>query len=180
MVFLCGPVNVVKLGRKGLVPFGTRSFSAVTEKLVRTLQAEAGKEEADYKQAKEIEGFAKSSGYTFVEEVGNMNMSLERDWGNNIVKFEWQAISPYVPEVHGVEVSKQDDKEVAPEEEKRPVEFSVTVRNKVVGSGMKFSCTTESAEDHRFVIDNVRSYPNLAEGESSSGYDGPDFEDLDV
>lgn len=34
-------------------------------------------------------------------------------------------------------------------------------------------------EDHRYVIGNVKAYSSAAEKDSASGYNGPEFEDVD-
>merc|ERR1712194_223940 len=47
------------------------------------------------------------------------------------------------------------------------------------GAGLSFFCSTTSGEDHRFVIGNTRSFLNAEEKDSISGYNGPEFEDLD-
>merc|ERR1712066_952232 len=47
------------------------------------------------------------------------------------------------------------------------------------GAGVSFFCSTTAGEDHRYVIGNLKSFANVEEKDSISGYNGPEFEDLD-
>merc|ERR1712087_1038129 len=58
-------------------------------------------------------------------------------------------------------------------------DFSVTVESKSKGAGVAFYCSTQTGEDHRYVIGNVKSYASADEKDNLSSYNGPDFEDLD-
>merc|ERR1711924_5505 len=64
-------------------------------------------------------------------------------------------------------------------EEHEATELSVTVENKKTGSGLMFYCSTQTGEEHRYVIGNVKSYASAEERDSMGSYNGPDFEDLD-
>merc|ERR1719195_1453800 len=63
--------------------------------------------------------------------------------------------------------------------EEEATDFSVTVENKSSGAGLAFYCSTQAGEDHRYVIGNVKSFASTEERDSMSGYNGPDFEDVD-
>merc|ERR1711972_596119 len=58
-------------------------------------------------------------------------------------------------------------------------EFSVTVESKSNGSGVTFYCSTQTGEDHRYVIGNLKCFANAEEKDGVSSYSGPEFEDLD-
>merc|ERR1711972_861680 len=81
--------------------------------------------------------------------------------------------SPFDPDMD----MEAGDGEVEPERES--TEMSVTVESKVGDAGLVFYCSTQTGEDHRYIIGNVRSFSSAKEKESVSGYNGPDFEDLD-
>merc|ERR1712070_398259 len=58
-------------------------------------------------------------------------------------------------------------------------DFCLTVENPTSSSGISFYCSTQSGEEHRYIIGNVKSFANAEERDSVSGYNGPDFEDID-
>merc|ERR1711933_78287 len=64
-------------------------------------------------------------------------------------------------------------------EEHEATELSVTVENKSTGAGLMFYCSTQTGEEHRYVIGNVKSYASAEERDNMGSYNGPDFEDLD-
>merc|ERR1712073_65191 len=45
--------------------------------------------------------------------------------------------------------------------------------------GLTFYCSTQTGEDHRYVIGMVKSFASAEEKDSPSSYNGPEFEDLD-
>merc|ERR1712190_142737 len=98
-------------------------------------------------------------------------MSLERDVGDNVVRIEWQLSSPFDPEAFGEEGEDHEAHEAT--------DMSVTCENKTTGAGMTFYCSTQTGEDHRYVIGNVKTFASTEERDSGSSYHGPDFEDLD-
>merc|ERR1712039_1058316 len=83
---------------------------------------------------------------------------------------EWQLTSPFDPngDIEGEESLDQEATEV-----------SVTVESKSNGSGIAFYCSTQTGEDHRYVIGNVKSFANSEEKDGITSYNGPEFEDLD-
>merc|ERR1739848_49510 len=95
-------------------------------------------------------------------------MLLEREFEDKVVTIEWQLASPFDPNM--------EDEEGEPEES---TNMWVSVENKKGGSGLTFNCSTHTGEDHRYVIGNVKTFASAEEKESVSGYNGPDFEDLD-
>ena len=56
--------------------------------------------------------------------------------------------------------------------------FYFEIENKE-GAGLTFYCSTQSGEEHRFVIGNVKSFASHVERDAPSAYNGPEFEDLD-
>jgi len=125
-------------------------------------------EEEQYEQSKELKAFLKNSPFTFTENGGDVNMVLEREMDDKVVKIEWQLASPFDPNM--------EDEEGEPEES---TNMWVTVESKSNGSGLTLNCSTQTGEDHRYVIGNVKSFANADEKEGVSSYNGPDFEDLD-
>merc|ERR1712151_1238328 len=95
---------------------------------------------------------------------------LEHEAGDKVVRIEWQLSSPFDPtgEADGEEGFDQE-----------ATDFSVTVESKSKGSGLAFFCSTQTGEDHRYVIGNVKTFASAEEKDSMSGYNGPEFEDLD-
>jgi len=151
----------------------TRSFSgAAASKVVKSLTAELKHEEEQYEQTKEIQSFLKTSGFKLIETEGDVNMALEKDLGGKVVRIEWQLTSPFDPEgdVEGGEEGEM---------EKEATELSVSVDDKTTGAGILFYCATQTGEDHRYVIGNVKSYASAEEKDSVSSYNGPEFEDVD-
>merc|ERR1719436_79885 len=63
--------------------------------------------------------------------------------------------------------------------EHEATDFSVTIENKSKGSGVSFYCSTQTGEDHRYVIGNLKCFANAEEKDSITSYNGPEFEDLD-
>lgn len=127
-------------------------------------------EEEQYEQAKEIQAFLKSTPFKLVEEPGDVNMSLEREIGDKTVSIMWQLTAPFNPEAD-VEGGEEVEQEV-------PTELEVTIEDKS-GAGLRFYCGTQTGEEHRYVIGNVKSFTSAEEKESDSSYHGPEFEDLD-
>merc|ERR1719183_1071705 len=96
-------------------------------------------------------------------------MMLERSVGDKVVRIEFQLTSPYAPE----EMEGEDDGS------QEATDFVITVEDKGGASGLSFYCSTQTGEDHRYVIGHVKSYASAEEKESVSSYNGPDFEDID-
>eukprot|EP00434_Breviolum_minutum_P013874 symbB.v1.2.012235.t1/scaffold837.1/size158912/5 len=155
-----------------LCPVQQRCFSlSSAAKVAKDLQAEIGHEEEQYQPAKELKKFMESTNFKFVEKEGDVNMSLERELGDKLVKVEWQLTSPFDPTA-----DMEGDQEGGQEYE--ATDFSVTIESKS-GAGMSFYCSTQTGEDHRYVIGNVKSFAATEEKESVSSYNGPEFEDVD-
>eukprot|EP00448_Togula_jolla_P023208 CAMPEP_0170589792 /NCGR_PEP_ID=MMETSP0224-20130122/11529_1 /TAXON_ID=285029 /ORGANISM="Togula jolla, Strain CCCM 725" /LENGTH=242 /DNA_ID=CAMNT_0010913553 /DNA_START=51 /DNA_END=779 /DNA_ORIENTATION=+ len=152
-------------------PLARRAFaSAAAGKVSKALQGEIKHEEEQYEQAKEIKSFLKNSDFKLVEADGDVNMALERELGNKVVRIEWQLASPFDPEA---------DPEGDGEPEREATDLSISVENKDSGAGMVFYCSTQPGEDHRYVIGNVKCFATAEEKDSVSSYHGPEFEDLD-
>jgi complement component 1 Q subcomponent-binding protein len=147
---------------------GPRHFAS---KVVEALQGEIKHEEGNYEPSKEIKAFLKDSPFKLVDADGDVNMTLERELGDKTVKIEWQLTSPFDPDMGG---EQGDDGEP----EREATELAVTVEKKD-GSGVMFYCSTQTGEDHRYVIGNVRTFNSAEEKDGMSSYNGPEFEDLD-
>lgn len=150
-----------------------RAFaSAAGSKVVKTLTGEIKHEEEQYEQAKEISKFLKVSDFKLVESDGDVNMMLEKEFGDKVVRIEWQLTSPFDP---------NSDAEGGEEGgfEQEATDFCITIEGKSKSSGISFYCSTQTGEDHRYVIGNVKSFSSPEEKDSVSGYNGPEFEDID-
>jgi len=145
------------------------AFSTAASKVAKTLVSEVKHEEEQYEQSKEVKAFLKNTPFTFTEADGDVNMKLEREIGDKVVCIEWQLTSPFDP-------TAEDGEEEGEMEESTAL--WVTVENKSSGNGLTFNCSTQTGEDHRYVIGNVKAYCTAEEKENVSGYNGPDFEDL--
>ncbi|CAE7620617.1 exgA [Symbiodinium sp. CCMP2456] len=159
-------------GRRGskdsqLLRCALRLFTA------KDLQAEISHEQEQYQQAKEIQKFLKSTDFKLVETEGDVNMQLERTVGDKQVTIEWQLTSPFDPTAD-VEGGDQDAGA-----EYEATDFCITLESKSSGAGVSFYCSTQTGEDHRYVIGNVKSFASKEEKESMSAYNGPEFEDID-
>merc|ERR1719503_406017 len=64
-------------------------------------------------------------------------------------------------------------------EEGEATELSITVEDRATNAGVIFYCSTQTGEDHRYVIGNVKSFASAEEKDSLTSYTGPEFEDLD-
>merc|ERR1719392_154450 len=97
---------------------------------------------------------------------------LEREVGDKVVRIEWQLTSPFDPSV---------DAEGGEEgyEEQESTDFCITIESKSSSAGLSFYCSTQTGEDHRYVIGNVKSFSSAEEKDNVSGYNGPEFEDID-
>jgi len=146
--------------------------SAASAKIAKVLQSEIKHEEEQYEQPKDVKKFLESTSFKFVETEGDVNMVLERDVGDKVVRIEWQLTSPFDPAMGG-----EDGEDGEPEQE--ATDLCVTVESKSTGAGIAFYCSTQTGEDHRYVIGNLKSYASSEEKENPSSYNGPDFEDLD-
>mmetsp|Transcript_18532 Transcript_18532/g.55349 ORF Transcript_18532/g.55349 Transcript_18532/m.55349 type:complete len:228 (-) Transcript_18532:131-814(-) len=148
-------------------PPAARCFGGAASKVVNTLQAELKHEQEQY--TKPDVPKAVLDKFKLVEKDGDVNMMLEREMGGKMIRIEWQIKSPFDP----------DEDMEGGEAESAPTDFSVTVEDKSGGAGICFYCSTQTGEDHRYVLGNVKSFANAEEKDSISGYNGPDFEDID-
>lgn len=130
------------------------------------MESELKHEEGQYEKPKELQNFLKNSPFKFVETEGDVNMALERELGEKTVRVEFQLSSPMFSE--GEEEGEAEES----------TELSISVEGKD-GAGMTFFCSTQTGEDHRYVIGNVKTYASAEEKDSITSYNGPDFEDLD-
>eukprot|EP00933_Yihiella_yeosuensis_P028182 TRINITY_DN21998_c0_g1_i1.p1 TRINITY_DN21998_c0_g1~~TRINITY_DN21998_c0_g1_i1.p1 ORF type:complete len:236 (-),score=60.27 TRINITY_DN21998_c0_g1_i1:386-1093(-) len=150
-----------------------RAFStAGAGKVVKTLQAEIQHEEEQYEQAKEIKNFLAKSDFKLTDSEGDVNMVLERDVDDKVVRIEWQLTSPFDPtaDMEGGEEGGY---------EHEATDFCITIESKSGGSGISFYCSTQTGEDHRYVIGNIKTFANAEEKESMTSFNGPEFEDID-
>ncbi|CAE8723351.1 unnamed protein product [Polarella glacialis] len=162
------PAFAVRRGFAPFAPLASRSFaSEVIAKVSKVLESELKHEEDQYEQSKEIKAFLSKSPFKLVDTDGNVNMALEREMGDKTVRIEFQLSSPFSPE----EVEGEDMEHEA-------TEVSISVEDKS-GAGITFYCSTQTGEDHRYVIGNLRSYASAEEKDSVTAYNGPEFEDLD-
>mmetsp|Transcript_67088 Transcript_67088/g.132091 ORF Transcript_67088/g.132091 Transcript_67088/m.132091 type:complete len:234 (-) Transcript_67088:99-800(-) len=144
--------------------------SAAASKVAKVLSGELKHEEGQYEQAKEVAAFIKKSGFKFADTAGDVNVALEREVGDKVVRIEWQLTSPFNPELA---------EEGGEEFEQEATDFCISIEKKSNGAGLMFYGSTQTGEDHRYIIGNVKAYADAAEKESVSGYNGPEFEDLD-
>jgi complement component 1 Q subcomponent-binding protein len=144
------------------------STSAAASKVAKVLEGEAKHEEEQYEQSKELKAFLKNTQFEFKESDGDVNMILEREMGDKVVRIEWQLASPFDPNM--------EDEEGEMEES---TNMWITVESKTDGTGLTFNCSTQTGEDHRYVIGNLKAFASAEEKENVSSYNGPDFEDLD-
>ncbi|CAJ1328532.1 unnamed protein product [Effrenium voratum] len=159
--------------RPALYQAQQRCFSlSSAAKVAKDLQAEIGHEEEQYQQAKEIKKFLSGTSFKFVETEGDVNMNLEKEVGDMLVKIEWQLTSPFDPtaDVEGEQEGGQ---------EYEATDFCITMESKSSGAGVSFYCSTQTGEDHRYVIGNVKSFASTEEKNGDSSYNGPEFEDID-
>merc|ERR1711862_570589 len=89
-----------------------------------------------------------------------------------IIRIEWQLTSPFNPDADMAGEGEEDAQMEA-------TDFCVTLEGKNNGAGLTFYCSTTVGEEHRFVIGNVKSFENADEKDLVSGYNGPEFEDVD-
>merc|ERR1719389_1099846 len=73
-------------------------FSAQSAKVARVLKDEHKHEKEEYEQAKEIKKFLKETEFTFKDTEGDVNLMLEREMGDKLVRIEWQLSSPFDPD----------------------------------------------------------------------------------
>jgi len=153
----------------------TRSFaaSAVATRLGSTLDAEIKHEQEGYKAPPIISKFLGNNVWKYEKTGGDVNMTLTKKVGDKQVVCQWQLISPY---------DSAMDEEVRDGEGEAdmdaPTDFSISVENEQ-GAGLTFYCQTQKGDNLRFLIGNVKAYGSSAERDSTTAYNGPDFEDLD-
>jgi len=146
-----------------------RAFSsAAGNNVAKVLRAELKHEGEQYQQAKEIQTFLNKGSWKLVEAEGDVNIMLQKEVEERVVQIEWQLTSPFDP-------TAEDD--VEPQQE--ATDFTVIIQNKAGNAGISFFCSTQSGEDHRYVIGNVKSFSTLEEKDSPSAYNGPEFEDVE-
>ena len=154
-----------------------RAFSgAAASKLHSIIKSEFQMEKEQYEQIETIKSFLKeNSNWKLTESEGDVNMKLEKETGDRKVVIEWQLVSPFGADVDMMEEGNQESEEMPMDS----TDFTVTIQDKTGERGITFFCQTASGEGHRYMIGNVRSFMSASERDSSSAYNGPDFEDLD-
>mmetsp|Transcript_10206 Transcript_10206/g.16585 ORF Transcript_10206/g.16585 Transcript_10206/m.16585 type:complete len:241 (-) Transcript_10206:30-752(-) len=167
---VCGRRVLLHLPSIAPAPQARGFASAAASKVAKTLQSEIKHESEQYEQPKEIKSFLKETDFKFIEKDGDVNMALERSVAEKVVRIEWQLSSPYSPE------ADEEGEDMGAEE---GTDFVLTVESKDGSKGISFYCSTQSGEDHRYIIGHVKSHFSAEEKESVSAYNGPDFEDVD-
>merc|ERR1719198_828919 len=146
-------------------------LAPASTKVAAVIREEIKHEKQEYQQPKDIRKFLQETKAVFKDTEGDVNLCLERELGDKLVRIEWQLSSPFDPEAMGAEdEGEQDD---------ASTDFMVTVESQSSGQGMTFYCSTQAGQDHRYVIGNVKCYADTAERDNVSAYSGPEFEDLD-
>jgi len=153
----------------GLKPRGFASAAAT--KISKVLSGEIKHEQDQHEEPKEIKKFLSATDFKFVEVPGDVNMVLEREKGDRTIRIEWQLTNPFDP------VADEAGEDGEPEQE--ATDLCITCESKSTGAGVAFYCSTQTGEDHRYVIGNVKAFANGEEKDSVSSYNGPEFEDLD-
>lgn len=149
--------------------------AASAPRLASTLQSELQYEKSNYEPAANIGSFLEKSGWKFIEKDGDINMSLKKQIRDLSTTVEFQLVSPtYTGDGEG-----EEEDEPTPMEPQETTDFSVTVE-KPNSNGAIFYCTTVgNDEKYRFIVGNVRYFADAEEKNSTSAYNGPEFEDLD-
>ena len=152
---------------------------AAVSKLHNVIKSEHQMEKEQYEQIEKIQSFLKEHPqWKLTETDGDVNMKLAKSVADKEVVIEWQLVSPF-----GGDFGDYNNEEGAQEtEEEIPTEstdFTVTIKDKTGERGLIFYCQSAAGEGHRYMIGNVRSFANAAERDSTTSYNGPDFEDLD-
>jgi complement component 1 Q subcomponent-binding protein len=164
----------------GVRAFASRPAPALstTQKLVKVLNSELAQEQDQYEQPSYVQQFLKENPeWSLQDEAGDVNMKLSRETGGKLVTVEWQLVSPFNPS-YPEEGAEGQETEAEPPMES--TDFTITVADKATSErGLIFYCSTAAGEgEHEYVIGNVRSFDSAAERDSVTGYNGPDFEDL--
>ncbi|KAF4721817.1 hypothetical protein FOZ63_019922 [Perkinsus olseni] len=163
----------------GLMRMSSVAFSSpACAKLNKSLGSELQHEKESYEQPAICKQFLADQTWKFQEVEGDVNMSITRQLpGEKTAVVEWQLTSPF----NDAGFDGMEGEDAQGEENMEPAEatdFTVTVENKA-GQGLIFYCSTAAGEGHRYVIGNCRAFTSVAEKESASSYNGPEFEDLD-
>jgi len=145
--------------------------TASSTKIAKVLAGEIKHEQGQHEEPKEIKKFKASTDFKFVETGGDVNMALEKEVGDRRIRIEWQLTNPFDP------VADEAGEDGEPEQE--ATDLCITAESKSSGAGLSFYCSTQTGEDHRYVIGNVKAFANAEEKDSVSSYNGPEFEDLD-
>jgi len=154
--------------------FASTAALAAGSKVANVLRSEIKHEEEQYEQSKDIGNFLKTTPFKLVEAEGDVNMALQREIDDKVVRIEWQLTSPFDPNMEG----EGEDVDGGGREQEA-TELCVTVESKTTGAGIAFYCSTQTGEDHRYVIGNLKGYTSADEKDNFSSFNGPDFEDLD-
>eukprot|EP01067_Filipodium_phascolosomae_P009758 Filipodium_phascolosomae@DN947_c0_g1_i1.p1 len=156
------------------------SFSnEAASKLKKVLKSEIDLESSQYRPPPAIDTFLKSKDWKLEEKDGEVNMVLSRKVGDKVVIIDFQLTSPYTPPL-GPEEGEEGAEEQ--EDDEGPgTDFTLSIEKSDRSSGVTFYCSTQntSQSSSRFVIGNIRSWKGAAAKESPTGYNGPEFEDLD-
>lgn len=155
--------------------------SPAAAKLRKGLSTELQFEKDNYEKHEDLAKLPKD--WKFVETLGDVNMSIVKDISDRKVSIEWQLVSPFEADM------EEEGEEKVEEENMDSTDFTITVESKASPTstvsttrgdeGMIFYCSTQKGEGHRFIIGNVKSFTSIAERDSVSSYNGPEFDDLE-
>jgi len=161
-----------------------RAFSAASSaaaKVEKGLASELQFEKENYKKSDALEKLP--TDWKFTDTPGDVNLKLEKDLGaGKKCVIEWQLVSPYDPEMDGMDPEGKEGEDSAAAPSVDETDFTVTFSQSVEGAeekGFTLYCNTQAGEGHRFVCGNVKCYDSVKERDSPSAYSGPDFEDLE-
>eukprot|EP00922_Rhytidocystis_sp_ex-Travisia-forbesii_P042954 GHVS01064201.1.p1 GENE.GHVS01064201.1~~GHVS01064201.1.p1 ORF type:complete len:278 (+),score=48.15 GHVS01064201.1:118-834(+) len=157
-----------------------RSFSSAAGKLMTILREEIAHEKTSYEAPANVKDFLKKRDWTFQEKDGDVNMSLSRNLGEGKkLTVEFQLVSPFESDNTEGSTTPSAASTEGEKEEAEMTDFTVSI-TKAEGNGVTFYCSTlQNDENFRYMIGNVRQFQTEQQRTCVSGYNGPEFEDLD-
>lgn len=152
------------------------SSSNALQKLQQGLANELQFEKENYSKPDSLAKLPKE--WTLTDKPGDVNLKIEKDLGSGKkCTIEWQLVSPYDPEMDDLEgQGAEGETPPAPADE---TDFTITIQSGDGEKGLTYFCNTQQGEGHRFIVGNVKTWSSAEERDSVSGYNGPDFEDLE-
>lgn len=156
-----------------------------SDALSRALNDEYQFEKERYTEFTEGLEFIKSSGFTLLESPENAEIKLVKNLGDKIVEIKYQASELANEDEEGDAMDEEGKDDKSPEKEsntaKSRADFNVVVKRSD-GSGMIFTCSSESAEMNIFNVTYSKKVDDLMKEDSTKNvipYLGPSFENLD-